>query len=63
MRHDWEMLPSSLADVCKHGWDPRRRCKNCGVTQQRYTETAWMRVTGYRWLPLVGRCKPKPRRK
>jgi len=40
---------------------PMRRCTNCGAEQERLTETRWMRVTGYRWLPLVGRCKgPNP---
>jgi hypothetical protein len=36
--------------------DPHRQCQNCGAVQKRLTEHAWMRVTGYRWLPLVGRC-------
>lgn len=59
MKHDWEPIPDTLEKTCQHGWDPMRKCKNCGIVQQRYPETAWMRVTGYRWLPLAGRCKGK----
>lgn len=39
---------------------PERICLKCGKVQQRETLTLWMRVTGYRWHPLAGRCKPKP---
>lgn len=61
MKHDWEYSTHTLAEVMKHGWEPRRICKNCGAVQQRESQSNWMRVTGYRWLPLVGRCKgPKP---
>lgn len=61
MKHDWEMQPATLANVTKYGWEPRRRCRNCGKTQQKVAITAWMKVTGYQWYPLVGRCKPKPK--
>jgi hypothetical protein len=36
--------------------DPHRQCKHCGAVQKKVTEHAWMRVTGHRWLPLIGRC-------
>lgn len=36
--------------------DPYRQCQHCGAIQQQVTSHAWMRVTGRRWLPLVGRC-------
>lgn len=60
MRHDWIRMPDTIKKVCQYGWSPVRTCKNCGAIQTRVSETLWMRVTGYRWLPLVGRCKPKP---
>jgi len=55
--------------VVKHRWADaseengilgpiKRRCANCGAVQERITHHAWMRVTGYQWLPLVGRCAP-----
>ncbi len=57
MRHDWEDTSAkTVAEYCKFGGEPRRKCKNCGVEQVRYTHTAWMRVTHYQWIPLVGRC-------
>jgi hypothetical protein len=37
----------------------RRTCTLCGAEQHESVETAWGRVTGRRWLPLVGRCKGK----
>lgn len=58
MKHDWERLADDLKKVCEHGWEPMRRCRNCGKVQKRVSETAWMRVTGYTWHPLAGRCKP-----
>ncbi len=57
MKHDWELLPSDVKTVSKFGWEPRRKCNNCGKIQQRSTEHRWMRVVGYKWLPLVGRCE------
>lgn len=35
-----------------------RECTECHAVQEKTTETNWMRVTGYRWEPLVGRCEP-----
>lgn len=57
MAHEWEILEATQESVVKYGWGPRRRCVNCGAIQQRYSEHSWMRVTGYSWQPLVGRCK------
>ena len=36
-----------------------RKCALCGKTQSKESVEDWMRVTGYRWVPLVGRCKGK----
>lgn len=58
MKHDWQELRSTQQEVCKYGWEPRRRCSNCGKIQQRIAQTSWGRVQSYRWLPLIGRCKP-----
>lgn len=57
MAHDWLPYthPSWGPGKMLMG-DPHRQCKHCGAVQKKITEHAWMRVTGYRWLPLVGRC-------
>lgn len=58
MKHQWEDVSArSVAEVCKYGWDKRRRCKLCGVVQSHQDEQLWMRIVRRRWLPLVGRCK------
>jgi hypothetical protein len=56
MRHDWEEFGGSL----KEGTAFRRlrRCRNCGATQEYDAEYLWMRVTGYKWTPKAGRCRP-----
>jgi hypothetical protein len=60
MAHKWEAhRPPNKSNAELFMSEPYRRCSNCGKVQQRYTETLWMRVTGYKWLPLAGRCKPK----
>ncbi|CAB5079709.1 hypothetical protein UFOVP141_29 [uncultured Caudovirales phage] len=33
-----------------------RTCSLCGKTQHEKVDTAWGRVIGRRWIPLVGRC-------
>lgn len=53
MKHNWVIIDEGIAGFLN---GPLRRCANCGSEQRRTTEYAWMRVTGYRWLPLVGRC-------
>jgi len=57
MKHDWKpfLYGNPADDMLK---DRRRRCENCGAVQARITHHAWMRITGYQWVPLVGRCKP-----
>ena len=55
MKHNWEDVEQGLAGMWNHG---KRRCRNCGAEQIKQAEISWMKVTGYRWLPLVGRCKP-----
>ena len=59
MKHQWEELPATVAKVCKLGWETVRVCSVCGRAQRRETQHLWMRVTGYRWEPLVGRCPGK----
>lgn len=56
MKHQWEELPPTVAKVCEFGWEPIRVCRVCGRAQSYETQHLWMRVTGYRWEPLVGRC-------
>jgi hypothetical protein len=57
MKHNWTNIPDTQEKVCEHGWEPMRKCANCGKVQQRETETSWGRVVKYQWLPLAGRCK------
>lgn len=56
MRHDWENLPIPLAHYGSYGF---RRCRNCGAEQVRENVQDWMRIVGYRWMPPVGRCRPR----
>ena len=56
MKHDWfDPVHRSVATFLT---PPMRECRNCGKVQTRVTNHCWMRVTGYRWEPLAGRCKP-----
>jgi len=57
MKHNWEVVPSTQEKIRKHGWEPMRKCSNCGKIQQRERETSWGRTVKYQWLPLAGRCK------
>lgn len=57
MKHNWEILTATQADVAAYGWEERRRCTNCGLVQQIERDTMWMRTVSKRWRPLVGRCK------
>jgi hypothetical protein len=59
MKHDWEEISlatpeNKWADMNHYG---ARRCRNCDVTQRKMAQHSWMKVTGYRWEPLAGRCK------
>ena len=65
MKHNWEAIALAtpdrpFADMSHHG---ARKCRNCGAVQQKNAQHSWMRVTGYRWEPLVGRCKQNRRNK
>lgn len=53
MRHEWHDRSEDNGIL----GPPKRVCINCGAIQERLTHTAWMRVTGYQWMPLVGKCK------
>lgn len=55
MKHDW----LDVSDENGILGPRKRRCKNCGSEQERISHHAWMRVTGYQWLPLAGRCEQK----
>ncbi len=60
MAHKWETvtIKGHMALVKS----PKRRCVKCEVTQTYETRTAWMRVIGYHWYPLVGRCPKDSKR-
>jgi hypothetical protein len=54
MKHDWE--PSPKEGTMKYLWLEIRLCANCGAEQIKEVKHSWMKVTGYRWEPLAGRC-------
>ena len=54
MKHDWQDVSAENGIL----GPLKRRCTNCGTVQEHQTDYAWMRVTGYRWRPLAGRCRP-----
>lgn len=56
MRHSWQHYTHPSWGPSKLMGQPHRQCDHCGAIQYQSTETSWMRVTGHRWLPLVGRC-------
>jgi len=57
MKHDWEDIKKGgIEDMGNYG---HRRCRNCGKEQTKESIHVWMRVVGYQWYPLAGRCKPK----
>lgn len=56
-KHQWIELPSSSSPRDRKRWFRRvRQCAICGRAQEWETDYLWMRVTGYRWSPPVGRC-------
>lgn len=60
MRHEWEWFsPENLYDKLRG--EPRR-CKLCGAVQFKEAQYLWMRVTGYSWRPLAGKCTGKPQK-
>lgn len=56
MKHNWDHSDygKKQTDLQIYG---RRICLNCGKEQVKVSDHVWMRVTGYRWQPLVGKCK------
>jgi len=58
MKHDWDHSDYGRKATDMQVYD-RRICKNCGAEQSKHATQVWMRVTGYHWYPLAGRCKPK----
>jgi len=59
MKHKWESRnPAPNTKWFKYyGCHDLRECVNCGAVQAKEPEHLWMRVTGYKWRPLVGKCK------
>jgi hypothetical protein len=57
VKHAWEDVKQGIEGISNYG---KRRCSNCGAEQIKYDTQDWGRITGYRWEPLVGRCKGKP---
>lgn len=59
MKHDWEDWyadPKKTPAQVFMG-ERQRACRCCGKVQTLQIEQAWGRVTGRRWMPLIGRCK------
>ncbi|MBT9176624.1 MAG: hypothetical protein DDT20_00944 [Firmicutes bacterium] len=55
MKHAWK--PHSFNYPSGSVWRVNgRRCTRCGACQHREAHYLWMRVVGYQWWPLVGRC-------
>ena len=59
MKHDWEDQHDTLTLGQQLGGWVRRKCKNCGATQELEKTYWWGRLASRRWEPLVGRCKGK----
>ena len=54
MAHKWiDIYNWKVSGISAYG---HRKCEKCGVEQKKFPEHLWMRVTGYSWQPLVGRC-------
>ncbi|MGD2065592.1 MAG: hypothetical protein PVI43_00295 [Candidatus Bathyarchaeota archaeon] len=53
-KHDWQPVDQGVLGLVA---DPKRVCSRCGAQQTRQTDYLWMRVTGYKWVPPVGKCK------
>lgn len=63
MAHEWRpMTTEELGGMFKAmSTFDSRKCTKCGAEQKKEVEHSWMRVVGYQWLPLVGRC-PKDKK-
>jgi len=55
--HQWVDNTAVLTISQKMSVFGARKCANCGAEQVKDSQTSWMRVIGYQWWPLVGRCK------
>jgi hypothetical protein len=58
MAHDWQNVSSRL-DIPETLFRHVRICRLCGKGQVRESDMLWGRITGYRWVPFVGRCPGK----
>ena len=56
MKHAWQDVDEGWQGLMR---DRLRRCTKCGKEQRRTVRYFWMRVDGYRWMPLAGRCTGK----
>lgn len=57
--HDWDYSRKDQSIAEQMRGCGYRKCRNCGKEQWKEAQYSWMRVTGYKWLPLAGRCKGK----
>jgi hypothetical protein len=53
-KHQWR----EFGGCAKYPFRRMRECTECHAVQEYGASYAWMRVTGYSWDPLAGRCKP-----
>ena len=58
VKHKWENYTPEDISKAISGY-AHRKCVLCGATQTKESKTSWMRVVGYYWFPLVGKCKGK----
>lgn len=58
MSHKWiSKNPTPHTPYFKFfGCHDLRECKKCGAIQTLEAQYTWMRVTGYKWTPKVGKC-------
>jgi hypothetical protein len=59
MKHEWEQIGGRIHKLGDFRFKTVRRCVLCGALQTRESLSEWMRVVGYTWYPLVGKCKGK----
>lgn len=55
-KHQWSPVPQGIEGLSNRG---KRKCELGGAVQTKEGGHSWMKVVGYRWLPLAGRCKGK----
>ena len=56
MKHDWNYSREGQSISEQMRGFGYRKCRVCGKEQTKEAQHAWMRVTGYRWMPLAGKC-------